>query len=256
MRKIIQHIVLLIFLAVGCAYSGPMDDFSFKRSLNIKPYGYLKVPPPHPVRAGKFSERFEVRPGDCYWNSDWNDCENDRERSELSERAPYSKVGQQYWYGWSIFIPENYPNVYPTKTALGQFHQKHVRKPPVMFQNADGGYWLNINQMRGGDYPLISQESFRGQWNDITVCAKWSKYDDGFITVWVNDVLTASYSGALTKHNHPIYFKYGVYRSFLSRYKSARNVDSVPAQIVYFDEVRKGKSRKAVDIRLREVNVN
>ena len=38
----------------------------------------------HPVRAGKKSIRFEVRPGDCGYDDSWSDCEKDRERHELS----------------------------------------------------------------------------------------------------------------------------------------------------------------------------
>jgi hypothetical protein len=252
MGRYIIFIPLFVILITGCAGFETKGAFSFERSLNIKRYGYKRVFAPHPIRAGISSERFEVRPGDCYWNTGWSDCDNDRERSELSEEEPYSSVGQEYWYGWSIFIPNNYPNVYPTKTALGQFHQMHGGPPPVMFQNSSGGYWLDINQMHGGYYPLIPKEEFRGRWHDIVVHARWSKNDDGFIKVWVNDVLKASHSGALTRHSYPIYFKYGVYRSFLSRYKLAQNVDSVPTQVAYFDEVRKGKSREDVDMRLRK----
>lgn len=251
-KRFFAWIALLFLFIVGCASVESKGAFSFKRSLNITQYGYQKVSPPHPVRSGKTSERFEVRPGDCYWNTGWNDCENDRERSELSEQEPYSSVGREYWYGWSIFIPNDYPNIYPTKTALGQFHQKHVSSPPVMFQNSSGGYWLDINQMHGGYFILIPEEELRGKWHDIVVHAKWSKNSDGFIKVWADGFLKASYSGALTRYDYPIYFKYGVYRSFLSRYTCAKKVDSVPTQVVYFDEVRKGKSRKDVDIRLKK----
>ena len=72
---------------------------------------------------------------------------------------------------------------YPTKTALGQFHQKR-QKPVVMFQNYDGGYWLDIHQTvgaKGKYYLLISEEELRGQWYDIIVNAKWSKDENGFI---------------------------------------------------------------------------
>ena len=51
----------------------------------------------------------------------WNDCEKDRERSELSSKNN-NYPGNEYWYGWFIYFPEDYPNIYPTKTALGQLH--------------------------------------------------------------------------------------------------------------------------------------
>ena len=58
-------------------------------------------------------------------------------------------------------------------------------------------------------------------------------------------------AGALTLYSKPIYFRYGIYRHSLSNYKTMNNVDNLPTQIVYYDEVRKGKSRADVDIRLK-----
>ena len=37
-----------------------------------------------------------------------------------------------------------------------------------------------------------------------------------------------------------IYFKYGIYRSFVSRYKNIHG--SMPTQIAYYDEVRRGNT--------------
>ena len=42
-----------------------------------------------------------------------------------------------------------------------------------------------------------------------------------------------------------IYFKYGIYRSFVSRYKNIHG--KIPTQIVFYDEVRRGTSIKEVD---------
>lgn len=258
--KYIIFIPLLVIFITGCAgieaIEGKGGFSSFKKSLNRKTYGYQRVSAPQPVRAGESSERFEVRPGDCYWHRTWNDCINDRERSELQQNEPHEMVGQEYWYGWSIFFPNDYPNVYPTVTALGQFKQKGAKHPPVAFVNFPNGYWMQFVQIRGrhfqDSYLLIDEEELRGRWHDIVVHARWSNNDDGFIKVWVNDVLKADYSGALTKHVYQIYFKYGVYRNDVSLYKLAQSVDSVPTQVVYFDEVRKGRSREDVDIRLRK----
>ena len=41
------------------------------------------------------------------------------------------------------------------------------------------------------------------------------------------------------------YFKYGIYRSFVSRYKGLHG--EIPTQIVYYDEVRRGTSIEDVD---------
>ena len=128
------------------------------------------------------SIRFEVRPGDCGYTDDWNDCDTDRERHELSgERMS----GGEWWYAWSIFLPKDFINVYPTKLALGQFHQQknHV---VWMFQNQGevlpGGYWVD-NGVPGYTKTLnkiLTQDEMIEKWNDILVNVKWSKKVVGF----------------------------------------------------------------------------
>jgi hypothetical protein len=211
----------------------------------------------HPVRAGKKSIRFEVRAGDCGVTPDWSDCDTDRERHELSGK-PMS--GGEWWYAWSIFLPKDFINIYPTKLALGQFHQKkgHV---VWMFQNqgyTPGGYWVD-NQVSGETIALdqiITQDEMIEKWNDILVNVKWSKKEDGFFKVWLNNKLVYGYKGP-TKTKEETYFKFGIYRSYLRRWyeevKYSVNEKwikykgkKIPTQIVYFDEIRAGKSREKV----------
>ena len=203
----------------------------FIRSGNNTSYGYRNVAEPHPVRAGGTSERFEVRPGDCGVSPWWSDCDNDAERSELSEAAPRSYVGRENWYGWSIYVPKDYLNIWPTKTFLVQFHQG-TDVPPVQFHNFKGGYWLDFNQLShcDGCLQLIPEGEFRGRWHDIVVHVKWccprqvwTKNVDGFFKVWVNEKLKIDFKGAVTKYNRPIFFKYGIYRAFISRYNKTNS---------------------------------
>lgn len=267
MNKITQILPFLALVLSGCAglQPGCVSDeqeasltgytridtrfYLFYRTLNLTPHGYQVVEAPHPIRDGETAERFEVRPGDCGEDYEWSDCATDRERSELSESPPFSSVGREYWYGWSLYIPENFPNVYRTKVALGQFKQEEIGNPLIMFQNYSGGYWLDMDQTVGevsGYKKLIDKSDFRGKWHDIVVHAKWCTGSDGFVKVWVNGELKAEVNGRNTYYNKPIYFSYGVYRTYLSRY-----FGSVPTQIAYFDEVRKGLKREDVDILLR-----
>ena len=76
------------------------SGWRFKRSLPIgaKKHGYQVVSAPeHPVRYGKKSERFEVRPGDCSRSKggSWDDCKEDRERSELIQVGYRQKEGDE-----------------------------------------------------------------------------------------------------------------------------------------------------------------
>ena len=80
------------------------------------------------------------------------------------------------------------------------------------------------------------------RWNDILINANWTDKNIGFFRVWVNGKLSYKYNGPTKSKGKKVYQKFGVYRSFMSRYKMAKNVDLVPGQVVYFDEVRTGKS--------------
>ena len=221
---------------------------AFTRSLNDTPYGYQVVEDPTGSAPTPMVERFEVQPGDCGADPGWSDCANDRERSELSQKGDRNPVEATYWYGWSIFFPGDYRNVYPTKVALGQCHQ--VGSHPVwMFQNAHGGYHLDdqVDGFSRNYHELIDEEDLREKWHRIEVHAKWSGKKDGFFKVWVNGEQKVDYSGR-TMTATKTYFKYGIYRSFLRRYKTAKRSKEVPGQIVYYTNVRRADSREGLAV--------
>ena len=153
----------------------------FTRSLNNTDYGYKVGKDPTHDAPTELIEVFQVNPGDCGESTGWSDCANDRERSELSEKVKDNYPGSEHWYGWSIYFPNDFPNVFPTKTALGQFHQDKSH-PVWMFQNADGGYHLD-DQVRGTTrryYSLIDEVDLRGQWHKIEVHVRWEKMTTDF----------------------------------------------------------------------------
>ncbi|MEF1291937.1 heparin lyase I family protein, partial [Vibrio sp. M260118] len=112
-KKACFLIVTLISL-VACSSVNEVNRGNygdFQRSLNNKSHGYtLTADPLLESDSSTLVERFEVRYGDCASNKDWNDCKKDRERSELSERSKSTHNGDQYWYGWEIYFPDNYTN--------------------------------------------------------------------------------------------------------------------------------------------------
>lgn len=246
--------LLLVFLTVLIATPVLADYSGFRRSLNDKPHGYMIVR--QPVRVGPIAERFEVRPGDCAAQPGWDDCAKDRERSELGELPPLTNVGEEAWYAFSFYLDPSYPNVFPTKTALGQLHQKGAPHPPLEFNHGltrdtkEMGYYLDFNLTERGHFLLIPEAQMRGRWHDVIVHARWSKGMDGLVEVWVNGVLKARVPGPNTNVDGPIFFKYGVYRSFVSRYRNRYGVPP-PPQVAYFDEVHKGRTRADVYPTLR-----
>lgn len=238
---------LIIVLGLSACQTVNRGSFGeFMRSLNTTSYGYQVVDDPTGSAPTSMVERFEVQPGDCSAAYGWSDCKNDRERSELSERHKSWTRGTTKWYGWSFYVPEDFINIFPTKTVLGQFHQEGSH-PVWLFQHANYGFFLD-KQVFGrtrGFYKLIEENDLRGKWHRIEVHAKWTKKDDGFFKVWVNGEQKFDYSGQ-TMTATATYFKYGIYRAFLSRYKRLTGSDEVPGQIVYYANVRRASSREGI----------
>jgi len=222
-------------------------DFNvFTRSLNIQPNGYKLIKDPTGKAPAKKVEQFEVRSGDCHFNKGWNDCEKDRERSEVRERGELASEGSKAWYGWHFYVPDDWPDVYPTKTVLGQFHQQDSH-PVWMFLNIKGGLALDDHSTGRSSriIELIPEKDFAGRWHRIEMHVKWKSNKKGFLKIWVNGKKKIDYKGK-TMSAKKVYFRYGVYRSFVSRYKDFVQKKNVPKQRAMFANVRKSKNRKGL----------
>ena len=232
------------------AASGYQKLFKSLTGNNFKDHGMQVVNKKdgHPVRAGEKSIRFELRSGDCDKDSEgsWSDCKNDRERHELSGGKKVDKMsGGEYWFSWSVYFPKDHQNLYPLSNNYGQFHQQDG--PPVfMFKELKDGYSV-VRTIGDIDYDvkkLVDNKDMPGSWIDILINAKWTKKDNGFFKVWVNDELKYDYKGP-TKTKTYVYQKFGIYSTGITKYINYKNVE-VPTRVIYFDEVRKSKKREKV----------
>jgi hypothetical protein len=170
----------------------------------------------------------------------------DRERVEMSELKPYTPLGQPTWYSWSVWFDRDWQDISPVTTTIGQFHQRDVSTPAVLFIQRDGRYFLRLESTKdlypGNNVRTLGRiEELRGRWVTIVVYANWSTGADGELKVWFNNQLRLDLKGPNTTNTTPVYFKYGIYRSFVSR------TPVRPTQVVYIDEVRKGPTRESVD---------
>jgi len=212
-------------------------------------------------RAGYSSQRVELRPGNCNAVSFQglpSDCANNNERAEVTETDAYAKFddGDEWWYGWSLYVPETVRGQYHW---FGQFQQMDSFKPVFMFQKTENEQFCLVTPALKLRYPgpgiwncqygLIPDREFAGHWHDIVVHAKWTFNNTGFFSVWVNGMLKVEFTGA-TRASGPypanppstnVYFKYGIYR-----------VKTPSTTVAFYDEVRKGKTREEVDIRILE----
>lgn len=242
MKKIL-FIATVLFASIVNAQVINHDNFTkFRRSLNNKPWGYTIVNDSGNNSKVPDIERFEVRQGDCAAEGAWDDCANDRERSEVSF-APDNYAGQEYWYNLNLLVPANYVNIYPAKTDFFQFYQPDPNYPVWMFQNYDGGIYINrqINHKDKFSVKLLNAKELNGKWHSFVLNVKWSTGADGFFVVYVDGIKKYSYKGA-TLEGKSVYFKYGVYRTYLSRYKEKYSVTTVPTQVLFFNNVRRAST--------------
>jgi hypothetical protein len=224
----------------------------------------------HPVRSGNQSIRFEIREGDCGYDvGSWNDCENDRHRSELYQYQKNNRGFKHKFFAWSIYLPEDFVSVDPVELVMCSIHQsfkgKRISKAPsVMFQFNNGGYW--INRLVDGFWQekdsysgyfkknahLIDAKDMIGKWTDVVLEFKSTKKKNGIIKVWINGELKYDYKGR-TSDGGRNYYKFGLYQTWVSRINytppkpwidgtEKKKSDPYPTQIVYYDDVRIGKS--------------
>ncbi len=300
-----KNTIFLAFLAIltvavsGCqtitpgTATGPHSLRSLSSQISIsakKPWSYHVVSDPEPVRAGKESERFELRHGDCGGDAMWNDCITDRGRTERIVLGNYDRIGQESWYGFSIYLSEDFEDIDPSSTHIFQWKATKWREPLATFSLWRDHLVLSMQSIRREKCLVSHLYNLRGKWMDFVVHTKWSSGESGVFEFWINgekqrhecslDGRTAA-SGPMGK----VLPHWGIYQSYVSRWlaRKSRNdlmkkmkwedyhrdsghrVESVtykpfeydwgvelPTGVAYFDELRIGPSREAVDIRMIE----
>ena len=228
-----------------------------------KDYSHKYIKDSSNARAGKAYQRFELRDGDCFYSkgSSWNDCKSDRERFELSSKPRQKPKGKQC-YGYSIKLDKNFQDVAPTNTDLGQVHQKGGPKgtaggfksiPPLIQIGAENNKLVFGWHMLTGDKnnikdvkikkTLVEIHKIKGKWTDISFCLD---YKNKRMDAWVNgEKKVQILKSPINFEPKSTYFKFGIYRSFVSRYKKIKG--KIPTQVVFYDEVRRGISIEDVD---------
>ena len=101
-----------------CWAAGRGTFGEFRRSLNATEHGYRLLADFTGAAPCKEIEAFEVRAGDAGKDAWYDDASNDRERSELTQINKDQKNGDTYWYGWYIYFPQDYKNIFPAKVTV------------------------------------------------------------------------------------------------------------------------------------------
>ena len=265
---------LLIFKSISLANSFSIDEndkllietlnsgFKFhKNFMNQNKHNFNYIKDSSKARAGDYYQRFELRNGDCFSDENWNDCDNDRQRIELSSRPNQSVTGQ-HCYGYSLKLSDDFTDIRKVSTTLGQIHQHGGPSgnannlssfPPLIQIDArKGSLYLNWHQLSGSKdnvideskyYNLKSLKSMRGVWTDISICLD---FENKRIDAWIDgENKIKILKSPIFFEPKSIYFKHGIYQSFISAYTLFKG--KTPTQVVFYDEVRRGNSIQEVD---------
>jgi hypothetical protein len=242
------------------------SGFKYHRNfMNHNDYNFKYIKDKKKARAGKYFQQFELRDGDCFGDDNWTDCDTDRERVEFSTR-PRQPITKNQCYGYSLMLSEDFIDTHPTNTTLGQVHQHGgptgtagglASFPPLIQIDArEGSLYFNWHELSGSAtnvidesryHKLKSLENMKGVWTDISFCLD---FKNKRMDAWVDGIKKVKILKSPIFFNpEAIYFKHGIYRSFISKYK-ARNNGKMPTQIVFYDEIRRGNSIEKVDINI------
>jgi len=280
MKKLLAIIVLGLLLIPTLAMSEIFKDDEGKASLKTSSesgfthhtnhmghndYNFKYIKDKNKARAGKYFQRFEVRDGDCFGDDNWNDCENDRERVEFSAE-PEQLPKKNQCYGYSLMLSKDFIDTYPTTASLGQVHQQGgptgtaeglASFPPLVQIDAHGGYlYFNWHELSGSATNVIDRsqhhilkrlKDMKEVWTDISFCLD---FENKRMDAWVDGIKTVEIlKSPIFFKPKSIYFKHGIYRSFISKYKNFKK-SKMPTQIVFYDEIRRGTSIEKVDINI------
>ena len=196
----------------------------------------------HPTRAGRYAMKTSL------------DRHKDKVAYRTEVSGPGSDVGKEYWYGFSIFLPETYV---PDKVweIVAQWHGVPDFKigedwrNPVMALSTNGGKWGFVsrwdakrNTFEGGKRRYGGTKNYdlgpyrTGVWTDWVVHVKWSYESDGILEVWKNEKKLIRQKGpnAFNDSKGP-YFKMGLYKGWK---KPENRSDAVDSRLLYHDEFR------------------
>ncbi|MBN1670831.1 MAG: polysaccharide lyase [Kiritimatiellae bacterium] len=224
-------------------------DFETGDLAGLHPSGNSPAVTDTPARAGKHAMK-------TYLHREQSRC---RYRTEVVPREQNTRVGEEYWYGFSILLPEDYkPD--PVWEIVAQWHGRpdfelgeNWRNPIMAIWTANGKWVVGNrwdpkpNTFEGGKrryggskrWDLGPQEP--GKWVDWVFHVKWSFEDDGLLEVWKDGKKVIERKGPNTFNDKKgPYLKLGIYKGWKDERGRAKSV--VESRTLYHDEIRIGRA--------------
>jgi hypothetical protein len=175
------------------------------------------------VRSGKYALKSFLDSG--------APTSEERERTELKvlESGDAAVIGNEYWYGFSIFLPTSWvPDT--IQEILGQLQSGKdpgdiEGRNPTFIIATDGENWRIVN--RSDPRPITTDKEGRAErtlyvgpyvtdeWTDWVINVRWSYESDGFLKIWKNGVLIVDATGPNCYNDAKgPHFKMGIYKGY------------------------------------------
>lgn len=179
------------------------------------------------VRSGKFAAKTLLRVTDPEVSKG--------QRAEFSDgpRLTRIEMGKAYWYGLSIFVPEEFRANPKSDAILFQWHTQQGGPSPVLAIRIRKDQWRITGNAIATERRrnLVELPLIKGRWVDWVIHAKWSAQNDGFWTIWQDGVKVVEEKNIITQYPEALgpYAKFGQYHSVS---------EEAPQNVAYFDEYR------------------
>lgn len=227
-------------------------EFQLVNDINVKEYNNLIVNKAdnHPVHSGERSLRFEIRKNECSSNSYFDDCSNDRARTEVYE---YNRISiepdmiQSYEYSMFLvsneyFNPGSVNNPYSPLTVVSQVYFDDLGykadQKGQFYLVVDHDQNLRIRTHTPFTYNIDKQELIMTDIFDKWITVRMeldTKFNRFRLFLDGSVVFQESYNFIPENAIDPQYFfKAGVYNSFISDAKR-----EYKTQVIYYDDLQR-----------------
>ena len=170
-------------------------------------------------------------------------------RTEVRVVAPDPKENQEYWYGFSIYLPSDFVPDNVAWEIVAQWHQipdahEQATNPPMSLSTYKGIWKLNnkwtsnptTTKSNLGTRTFTFGTYARGRWTDWVFRIIWSYGNDGLIEAWKDGAKVLSAKGPNTYNDDRFpFFKMGIYKGW----KPGLPVGPVTSRTLYHDEFRR-----------------
>ena len=218
-------------------------------------HNYTIIKDPTGTSPIELVENFSPRKGDCGNHKSFGgkmggqtDCNSDRLRLEvaLGKELKIGKKGKEIWVSYYFYVPD----------TLNNFKDKYLQPYITQFYgfNKKGGqdsggyapqFSASISHGKlyvAGTY-VINEKNLKGKWHKVEFNIRYSKKYDGFVKVYINNVLKVNRNSFKTSHHDYVEIKYGSYNHKDFGYVYPEGYQ-FPSHTIYFTGFSISKDRK------------